>query len=69
MGFVQGVIVPMLATFGMTDTAKVLNLDYISISLGVPSKQNGYAISLTLPGITKVLNDILNAPPQQPPAQ
>jgi hypothetical protein len=69
MGFVQGMLVPMLATFGMIDTAKVLDLDYITISLGVPLKKNGYAISLKLPGITKVLNDILNAPPQQPPAQ
>ena len=62
MGMVQGMIVPMIASFGMTDTAKVLDLDYISISLGVPKYENGYAISLKLPGLTKVLEGILNAP-------
>ena len=62
MGMVQGMIVPMLGNFGMTDTAKVLDLDYISISLGVPKYENGYAISLKLPGLTKVLEGVLNAP-------
>jgi len=61
IGFVQGMLVPMLTSFGMADTAKVLNLDLITISLGVPSYKNGYAISLKLPGLTKVFADILNA--------
>ena len=43
----------------MTETAKVLDLDYISISLGVPKYENGYAISLKLPGLTKVLEKVL----------
>ena len=43
-----------------------INLDLITISLGVPSYKNGYAISLKLPGLTQVFADILNAPPQQP---
>ena len=59
MGMVQGMIVPMINSFGMTDTAKVLDLDYISISLGVPKYENGYAISLKLPGLTKVLEKVL----------
>ena len=62
MGMVQGMIIPMIGQIGMTDTAKVLDLDYISISLGVPRYENGYAISLKLPGLTKVLEGILNAP-------
>ena len=59
MGMVQGFIVPMIENFGMTDTAKVLDLDYISISLGVPRYENGYAISLKLPGLTQVLEKVL----------
>ena len=59
MGFVQGMIVPMINGIGMTDTAKVLDLDYISISLGVPKYENGYAISLKLPGLTQVLGKVL----------
>lgn len=59
MGMVQGMIVPMINSFGMTETAKVLDLDYISISLGVPKYENGYAISLKLPGLTKVLEKVL----------
>ena len=45
----------------MIDSAKVLDLDYISISLGVPRYENGYAITLKLPGLTKVLEGMLNA--------
>ena len=59
MGMVQELIVPMINSFGMVDTAKVLDLDYISISLGVPKYENGYAISLKLPGLTKVLEKVL----------
>ena len=59
MGFVQGMIVPLINQLGMVDTAKVLDLDYISISLGVPKYENGYAISLKLPGLTKVLEKVL----------
>ena len=59
MGMVQGMIIPMIDSFGMVDTAKVLDLDYISISLGVPKYENGYAISLKLPGLTQVLEKVL----------
>ena len=62
MGMVKEMIVPMIDGFGMIDTVKSLDLDYISISLGVPRYENGYAISLKLPGLTKVLEGILNAP-------
>ena len=66
MGMVQQMVVPMIASFGMADTVKVLDLDCITISLGVPQYQNGYAIALKLPGLTKVLTDVLNAPQPQP---
>jgi len=61
MGIVQGMIIPLISQFGMIDSAKVLDLDYISISLGVPRYENGYAITLKLPGLTKVLEGMLNA--------
>jgi hypothetical protein len=69
MGMVQGMVAPMIATFGMTDTVKTLDLDYISISFGVPRYKNGYALSLKIPGLTQLLGQILDAPPQQPPAK
>jgi hypothetical protein len=59
MTIVQQLVIPLIDSFGMVDTAKVLDLDYISISLGVPKYENGYAISLKLPGLTKVVEDIL----------
>ena len=52
MGMVQQMVVPMIASSGMADTVKVLDLDCITISLGVPQYQNGYAIALKLPGLT-----------------
>ena len=65
MGMGQGMIIPMLTQLGMADTVKVIDLDCISISLGVPKYKTGYAISLKLPGLSKVLGDMLaNMPPQ-----
>ena len=64
MGMSQQMIAPMIDSFGMTETVKVMDLDTISISLGVPKYQHGYAISLKIPGISKVLGGILDA--QQP---
>ena len=64
MGMSQQMIAPMIDSFGMTETVKVMDLDTISISLGVPKYQHGYAISLKIPGISKVLGGILNAASQ-----
>ena len=65
MGMGQGMIIPMLTQFGMADTVKAIDLDCISISLGVPKYKTGYAISIKLPGLSKVLGDMLaNMPPQ-----
>ncbi len=68
MGMSQQMIAPMIDSFGMTETVKVMDLDTISISLGVPKYQHGYAISLKIPGISKVLGGILDAAsqPRQP---
>jgi hypothetical protein len=60
MGMSQQMIAPMIESFGMTETVKVMDLDTISISLGVPKYQHGYAISLKIPGISKVIKGILD---------
>lgn len=65
MGMTQQMIAPMIASFGMTDTVKAIDLDCISISIGIPKYQHGFAISLKIPGISKVLAGILDGP-QQP---
>jgi hypothetical protein len=64
MGMSQGMIAPMINTMQMTDTVKAIDLDTISISIGVPKYQHGYAISLKIPGISKVLGGILDAASQ-----
>ena len=64
MGMGQ-MIIPMLTQFVMPDTVKAIDLDCISISLGVPKYKTGYAISIKLPGLSKVFGDMLaNMPPQ-----
>ena len=59
LGMIQGLIVPMVFNFQMVDTVKSIDLDTISISLGVPKHQNGCAISIKIPGLTQVLDGIL----------
>ena len=66
MGMGGQVVIPMINNFGIP--VKVLNLDSISISIGVPKYQNGYAISIKVPGLTQVFGQMLTAPqPGQPP--
>ena len=63
-------ILAMAAGMGYADLAKTIDLDTISISLGVPKYQHGYAISLKIPGISKVIEGILdNAQKQEQPKQ
>ena len=64
MGMSQEMIAPMINSLQMTDTVKGMDLDTISISLGVPKYKHGYAISLKIPGISKVLGGILDAAQQ-----
>ena len=68
MGMGQQMVIPMIGAFGMIDTVKALNLDSISISIGVPNYQNGYAISIKIPGLTQFVGQMLAAAPAgQPP--
>ena len=66
MGMGSSYVAPMLANFGMTDTVKALDLDSFSISIGVPQYENGYAISIKIPGLSQVLGGMLDAPEQPP---
>ena len=66
MGMGQQMVTPMIDSFGMTETVKALDLDSFSISIGVPQYENGYAISIKIPGLSQVLGGMLDAPAQPP---
>ena len=55
----QAMVKPVVDGMGLTDTLKKLNLDTISIAAGVPKYQNGVALVLKLPGLSKVLEELL----------
>lgn len=55
----QQMVKPAVEGMGFTDTLKSLNLDKISIAAGVPKYQNGCALVLTVPGLSKVLEELL----------
>ena len=55
----QGMLKPAVEGMGLTNTLKSLNLDTISLAAGVPKYQNGVALVLKLPGLTKVLEELL----------
>ena len=59
IGMVKNLIVPIISTFGLKDTVKATDLDKISISLSVPKYKNGLALSLKIPGLSKVLDEML----------
>ena len=52
-------IVPYISSLGMRETEKATDLDKISISLSVPKYQNGLALSLKIPVLSKVLDEML----------
>ena len=52
-------IVPYISSLGMRETVKATDLDKISISLSVPKYQNGLALSLKIPVLSKVLDEML----------
>jgi hypothetical protein len=66
MGMGSSMVAPMISSFGMIDTVKALDLDSFSISIGVPQYENGYAISIKIPGLSQVLGGMLDAPAQPP---
>ena len=50
---------PMIEQFGALDVLKGTNLDFISISASIPKYQNGVAFEIRLPGLSKVINELL----------
>jgi len=59
-GLLQNLIVPMINNFGMKEHVEAAELDKISISLTVPKYKNGLALSLKLPGLSKILDELLD---------
>ena len=53
------VLKPTVEQFGFLDALKALKVDNISIVAGFPKYENGYAITLNLPGLTHVLEELL----------
>ena len=50
---------PHLEALGGVEPLKSTNIDSISISVGVPKYQNGFAIVIKIPGLSKVVGDLL----------
>jgi hypothetical protein len=50
---------PHLEALGAVEPLKSTNIDALSISVGVPKYQNGFAIVIKIPGLSKVVGDIL----------
>ena len=50
---------PAIEGMGFSGALKVLNLDSLSVAAGVPKYSNGLALVLRIPGLTKVVEEIL----------
>jgi hypothetical protein len=50
---------PHLEALGAVEPLKSTNIDAISISVGVPKYQNGFAVVIKIPGLSKVVGDLL----------
>jgi len=55
----QSIIIPMIKNFGLVDVFRATVFDSIYIALGIPKYQNGYKISIKLPGITNVIDNLM----------
>ena len=66
MGIGSQMVAPIITQMGFADKIKVLDLDSISISFGVPKYHNGYAISIKIPGLSSVLGGMLDQVTGQP---
>lgn len=64
LGIGQSMVASMMDGFGMTDIIKELDFYSISLSIGVPIYQNGYAISIKIPGFSQVLGRMLDVQAQ-----
>ena len=60
IGMVQQLLVPMIINCGMTDFVKSIDFDCITIILGLPKYQIGLAFSLNFPGLTQVLEGLID---------
>ena len=60
IGIVKNYIVYFISCLGLKDEVKATDLDKISISLSVPKYKNGLALSLKMPGLSKVLDEMLD---------
>lgn len=59
LGMGQSLIKPAVSSMGFDGPLKTINLDTITIAAGVPKYQNGLALSIKIPGLTKVVEEIL----------
>jgi hypothetical protein len=59
LGMGQSFIKPAVSSMGFDGPLKTINLDTITIAAGVPKYQNGLALSIKIPGLTKVVEEIL----------
>ena len=50
---------PSLEAFGAVEPLKSTNIDVLSVSVGVPKYQNGFAVVIKVPGLSKVVGDLL----------
>lgn len=50
---------PMVEGLGFKESLKVLNLDNFSIASGFPKYENGFALVVKLPGLTRVVEELL----------
>ena len=50
---------PMLQNFGAVEPLKSTNIDVLSVSVGIPKYQNGFAVVVKIPGLSKVVGDLL----------
>ena len=50
---------PAIEGMGFGGALKALNLDSFSVAGGVPKYSNGLALVLRIPGLTKVVEEIL----------
>ena len=55
----RSIIIPMIKYFGLVDVFRATVFDSIYITLGIPKYQNGYKISIKLPGITNVIDNLM----------
>ena len=59
-GMIHAFCIPMIQKLGLVEVVKATDLDKISISLSVPKYQNGFAFSFKTPGLSKLLDELLD---------